>query len=90
MYILLYASAIRLRFKEPDVERKFKIPFGDVGMCIIAGLGILALVFAIIVGFFPPSILQIKNPIFYVLFLVVGISVFISIPFIRILPDAES
>jgi glutamate:GABA antiporter len=82
MYILLYASAIRLRYIQPNVKRDFKIPFGNIGMWIVAGMGIVAVLFAIVVGFFPPSELNIQNPFFYVLFISVGLVVFLSFPFI--------
>jgi amino acid transporter len=80
MYILLYAAAIKLRYSKPDVERTYKVPGGNAGMWIVSGLGILAAVFAIIVGFFPPSQLTVGSPLFYVAFLAVGVIIFIGAP----------
>ena len=82
MYVLLYSSAIKLKFSQPNVHRSYSVPGGKVGMCVVAGLGLLAVLFAIIVGFFPPSMLVVGSPLFYVLFLVVGVIVFVSAPLV--------
>lgn len=82
MYILLYSAAIALRFKRPDVPRTYRVPGGNAGMVIVAGLGMLAAAFAIVVGFFPPSQLSVGSPVFYVAFLAAGTLLFIAAPFI--------
>ncbi len=82
MYILLYASAIRLRYTRPDVVRTYRVPGGNFGMWCIAGGGLLAVVFAMVVGFFPPVQLTIGSPVFYVLFLIGGCILFIGAPLI--------
>ncbi|MDR0351662.1 MAG: APC family permease, partial [Puniceicoccales bacterium] len=41
MYILMYISAIILRYKYPDVERGYKVPFGNIGMVTVCVIGIL-------------------------------------------------
>jgi len=66
MYILMFAAAIKLRYKRPLVERSYKIPGGKLGMWTTAGLGITASCYAIIIGFFPPSQILTGNVIFYV------------------------
>ena len=73
MYILLFAAAIKLRYKSPHVDRPYKIPGGKIGMWSIAGLGIASSTFALIIGFFPPSQIQTGNLLFYVLFLISGV-----------------
>lgn len=82
MYVLLYLTGIILRYKQPKVIRPYKIPGKNFGMWIVAGIGLIAVLFGIIVGFFPPSELPIKNPKFYVIFLIVGTLVFVSAPII--------
>ena len=82
MYFLLYASAIRLRYTQPDVPRAYKLPGGKFGMWLVAGIGIIAVLFAFIIGFFPPSQLSIGSPTFYVWFLIIGVLVFVLIPII--------
>lgn len=82
MYILLYAAAIRLRYSQPNVERTYRIPGGNFGMWFVAGVGLLAVLFAFVVGFFPPAQLKVGTPVFYVAFVVIGTLVFLTAPFV--------
>jgi putative glutamate/gamma-aminobutyrate antiporter len=82
MYVILFASAIRLRYSQPDVERTYKVPGGNAAMWIVAGLGIAGALFTIVVGFFPPSQIATGNIAFYELFLIVGTAVTCAVPFI--------
>ncbi len=84
MYMVLYASAIRLRYSQPDVERSYKVPGGKIGMWIISGVGLISLVFAFILEFFPPSNLPVGGPVFYVCFLSILTILFVVTPFIMI------
>lgn len=76
MYFLLFLAGIKLRYSKPDIKRPYKIPGGNFGMWIVAGIGIIAVVFAFIVGFFPPTELKITTPILYVSFVIIGFLVF--------------
>jgi putative glutamate/gamma-aminobutyrate antiporter len=80
MYILMYAAAIKLRITRPDLPRTYKIPGGTAGMCSLAGLGLLGVVFALAVGFFPPTNLPVGNPTVYVGLVASGMVVFIGLP----------
>lgn len=82
MYILMYAAAIKLRITQPDLPRSYKVPGGIVGMCVIAGLGLIGVIFSLVVGFFPPSNLPIGNPAFYVIIVTAGMIIFIGLPMI--------
>lgn len=82
MYGMLYAAAIRLRYSQPNVERTYKVPGGNKGMWLVAGIGFLAVIFAMVVGFFPPAQLKIGSPTFYVVFLIVGTIIFVAAPMI--------
>lgn len=55
MYILVFASAIKLRFTRADVERPYKIPGGILGLCVVAGMGILTCLVSFGLGFMPPD-----------------------------------
>jgi len=82
MYILIFVSAIKLRYSMPSIDRPFKVPGGNIGMWIIAGLGVLACVFTLILGFVPPSNIETGNLLFYELFLICGILLLAAPPFI--------
>jgi amino acid transporter len=82
MYIMLFATAIKLRYSQPDVHREYEVPGGNLGMWLVSGIGILGALFAITVGFFPPSQLKVGSPAFYVAFIAVGIVVFVSAPLV--------
>ena len=51
MYVCMFASAIRLRRSQPDVERPIRI----TGLPVIACIGILAALSAIVLGLTPPA-----------------------------------
>jgi amino acid transporter len=55
MYILIFASVIRLRYTQPDTERAYRIPGGKAGVWLVGGAGIFACVFAFVAGFFSPG-----------------------------------
>jgi putative glutamate/gamma-aminobutyrate antiporter len=73
MYMLLFAAAIKLRYKKPKMERPYKIPGGTLGMWLVSGIGILSSAFAMIIGFFPPAQIETGSTTFYVLFLMIGV-----------------
>jgi glutamate:GABA antiporter len=55
MYALIFTSVIRLRYTDPQRERPYQIPGGHIGLWVNAGGGLLAVSFAFILGFVPPS-----------------------------------
>ena len=75
MYLLLYAAVIKLRISQPDVPRSFKIPGGLPGVFAFAGVGIVAVVFAMAVSWVPPKSLSTGTPLTYILFLLIGVTV---------------
>ena len=80
MYMLLFITGIKLRYTEPDVHRDFKIPFGKIGMFIVAGIGFLASFIGLLVGFIPPSSIGVSDPISYALGLLVVILIVCAVP----------
>ncbi len=68
MYLLLFATAIRLRYTHPEHERPYEIPGGKAGMWAAAGLGIAGSLFAMGIGFFPPSQIKTVGTPFYMSF----------------------
>lgn len=85
MYILLFAAAIKLRYKRPKTERAYKIPGGKLGIWIVSGVGIISSAFAMIIGFFPPSQIETGSTVFYVLFLILGVIIACCAPAVILL-----
>ncbi len=82
MYILMFIAAIRLRYTKPHVHRIYKIPFPHKGIWVVSLMGIIASVFAIIIGFVPPTHLDVGSPVFYKAFLGSGLFIMCIIPLI--------
>ena len=80
LYVLMFLAAIRLRYTKPDVQRAYRIPGGKAGMCFVAGLGIAASIFGIIIGFVPPTQISFGSTLSYVLPLVIGVIVACAVP----------
>lgn len=82
MYFLMFLAGIKLRYKKPNVVRKYRISEGNAGMWIIAGIGAVAAIFAIIVGFIPPAQLGITNIWAFETFAISSFIILSIIPFI--------
>lgn len=82
MYILMFISAIKLRYSKPHVERAYRVPYKMAGMWVTAGTGILASAFAILMAFIPPAQLQTGSLVFYETFLLAGLFIMCGIPLI--------
>ncbi len=80
VYLLMFATVIKLRHSKPDLARGFKIPGGMFGVIGIAGTGFLSVAFAFIVAFFPPTQLPIGNPMLYIALVTIGTFAFLAIP----------
>lgn len=82
MYLLLFIAGVRLRYTHPHVNRAYKIPGGRLGMWLVAGIGFLGTLFAIVVGLFPPSQIDTGKLFIYELVLIGGTLLFCIPPFI--------
>lgn len=80
MYLLMFAAAIHLRHTEPHPPRPYKVPFGEAGMWIFAGAGLVGALIAFTLSFVPPSQISVGSPTTYVLILIAGNVLFIAIP----------
>lgn len=79
MYLMLFAAAIRLRFKQFERTKGFMIPGGKVGVCVVAGAGIIGALTTVIVGFIPPAHVGVHNHLRYELVVIIGLVV-MSVP----------
>jgi len=82
MYLLLFISAIILRYNRPDVFRAFTVPGKKWGMWFVSGIGIVSSIFCIVFGFFPPTQIDTGDIVQYELIQVIGIVTFCLAPFV--------
>jgi putative glutamate/gamma-aminobutyrate antiporter len=82
MYLMMFIAAIRLRRTHPNVKRAYQIPGGVAGMWIVASMGILGSSFAMIIGLFPPSQIEIGRVALYETILIGSIAFFCLLPFL--------
>lgn len=82
MYILMFAAGIRLRYSKSPIHDGFKIPGGNWGMWIVAGAGIVGAVTTLIIGFIPPTNIQIASELHYEELLIAGLILMSLPPFI--------
>lgn len=74
MYLLMFATAIRLRYKFADHQRAFRVPGpGNSGMWITCLLGFLGCLVTVFVGFFPPSAIDVGGAAHYETLFISGI-----------------
>ena len=82
VYIMLFATAIKLHHSKREVERSFKVPFGNFGMWLVCGSGIITSLFAIAVGFIPPTHIVGAHVLAYEIIVILGMVCLTSIPFV--------
>ncbi|NGX63765.1 MAG: Glutamate/gamma-aminobutyrate antiporter [Candidatus Anoxychlamydiales bacterium] len=82
MYFLMILSCLYLRYKKPHIQRVFKIPYKNIGVWIVAIIGMMTMVFAFSMALIPPSQLGKENITKYFLILSISIVVVFIIPFI--------
>ena len=78
MYLLMFASGIRLRQTQPARPRPYRVP----GMYLWATLGFLGSLLAFTLSFVPPGQISVGSPESYVMYLVVLVAVFVAIPLV--------
>ncbi|MDY6797092.1 MAG: APC family permease [Actinomycetota bacterium] len=76
VYIIMFLVSLKLRYSRPDTPRAYRIPGGKVGIWIVVALGICSSVFAMLMGFLPPTGQQHRgSTLAYAGFLLFGILV---------------
>jgi amino acid transporter len=61
-YLMMYASALRLRRTQPDTPRPFRVPGGSIGIWIVAGGGFVLALGALGLFVIPPAQLGAVHP----------------------------
>ena len=75
MYLFMFASAIKLRRAQPDLERPIKIR----GLPAIAVVGMIAAVAAIVLGLTPPAGFTSTSPTVYGVIVAAGV-IILAVP----------
>lgn len=88
-YLFFFAAAIRLRYTQPQVKRRFRIPGGNVGVWGVGILGIATCLFAMGIGFVPPSQIAVGNVWHFELLLIVGMLAFTVPPIVMLWLNAH-
>jgi len=82
MYLLMFISAIRLRYTHPNIIRAYHIPYPHKGIWWIASIGALASLLALFIGYIPPHQLNTRDIFIYESTLIISLVVMIAIPLI--------
>lgn len=82
VYVFMFSAAIKLRYSQPNQPRAYKIPGGNIGMWVVASLGIICCVATILIGFVPPTQIPIGNIYLFETFLIGGLILFVLIPWL--------
>ena len=82
MYMLMFSSAIVLRYKRPQLERPFRLGRGNGLMWILGGLGFAGSLLAFVLSFIPPSQIAVGSKSVWFSVLIVGSLIVVVIPFI--------
>ncbi|WP_369809450.1 APC family permease [uncultured Adlercreutzia sp.] len=82
-YVLMFVSFLKLRRDQPNRPRLFKVPGGKVGAWVVAGVGLLACVFGIVLAIIPPAQVaeEVGSPVTYVVVILAIILVTFAICF---------
>ncbi|MFR9578851.1 MAG: amino acid permease, partial [Rikenellaceae bacterium] len=81
-YMLMFAAAIVLRYRMPDVERPFRLGRGNGLMWILGGMGFLGSLLAFVLSFIPPSQISTGSNTVWFGVLIIGCVVVVGAPFI--------
>lgn len=82
MYMMMFAAAIKLRFKYPHHPRPFRIPGGAIGFLLVSFMGMMGTAATLLVSFIPPSDINVGNISRYELILLAGLFFMCLPPFI--------
>ncbi len=72
VYLLIFSAVVRLRYTQPKVERKYRVPGGKIGVWVVASVGFIVSVVVFVLGFLPPSQIPIGNTTVYETLLIGG------------------
>lgn len=72
MYLLIFAAVIKLRYSQPEVVRKYRVPGSWFGIWLVGGIGMLTSLFGFLICYVPPQQLDTGGLFFYEAYLIGG------------------
>jgi amino acid transporter len=82
LYLIMFASVIKLRYSRPDANRPYQIPGKKVGLWAITGIGMLVCLLGILVSFQPTEEASGMSTPVYIAILLFGTAAFVAMPFV--------
>lgn len=82
MYMLMFAAAIRLRYKMKDTPRPFRLGKGNALMWILGVTGFCGSLLAFVLSFIPPGQINVGSTAVWYSVLIAGCVIMVIIPFI--------
>ena len=82
MYLIMFASVIKLRYSRPNVNRPYQIPGKKVGLWAITGIGMLICIVGVLVSFQPTDEAAGMSTAVYITILLLGTVAFVAMPFV--------
>ena len=82
MYMLMFAAAIRLRYKMKDAPRPFRLGKGNTLMWILGVTGFCGSLLAFVLSFIPPGQINVGSSAIWYSVLIAGCVIMVIIPFI--------
>ena len=79
MYILIFLSALVLRYRRRSSVPTFRVPGKKTGLWIVVGIGLISCLITIVVTFLPPDNINVGQPLRYTL-MIGGASILAILP----------
>ncbi|MCP3680749.1 MAG: amino acid permease [Gammaproteobacteria bacterium] len=79
-YLFMFAAAITLRYRQPNIKRYFSVPGGKTGMWLVAGLGFITSLLTLAISFIPPAQIAVGNTTKYETILIIGVIIGLVLP----------
>ncbi|MGX7125710.1 glutamate:gamma-aminobutyrate antiporter [Enterococcus viikkiensis] len=81
-YLLFFIGYFVLLYKKKNLERSYNVPGKTIGKTIIAGVGLLLSVFALLISFVPPASIAKSEDRTYQVILLISFVITVILPFI--------
>jgi amino acid transporter len=79
VYLFVFAALNKLRYKQLETPRAFKIPGGMIGIWIVGGIGFMACLFTFLVSLIPPGNYENVSILAYAAIMLIGTAI-LSLP----------